>query len=74
MMNPMQLMQMMNGASNPMQTLMQASGNNPMLRQVMQMTNGKTPDQMRQMAQQMAQQRGLDINQIAQQMGIRLPL
>ena len=73
MMNPLQMVQMLRGAQNPMQTMMQLSQQNPQLNQIMQMTNGKTPAQMEQMVRQAAQQRGVDLNQIAQQLGVKLP-
>lgn len=73
MMNPLQMVQMLRGARNPMQTMMQLSQQNPQLGQIMQMTNGKTPAQMEQMVRQAAQQRGVDLNQIAQQLGVKLP-
>ena len=73
MINMMQLVQMVNGGGNPMQMLMQAAPQNPLVGQVLQMTNGKTPGQMREMAQRIAQQRGVDLNRFAQQMGIKLP-
>ena len=43
MINLMQLVQMVNGGGNPMQMLMQAAPQNPLVGQVLQMTNGKTP-------------------------------
>lgn len=73
MMNPLQMVQMLRGAQNPMQTMMQLSRQNPQLNQIMQMTNGKTPAQMEQMVRQAAQQRGVDLNQLAQQLGVKLP-
>lgn len=73
MINPMQLMQMIQGNSNPMQMLMGMSQNDPQLRQILQMTNGKTPAEMQSMVMDEARKRGIDINQLAQQMGIRLP-
>lgn len=73
MMNPLQMVQMLRGAQNPMQTMMQLSRQNPQLNQIMHMTNGKTPAQMEQMVRQAAQQRGVDLNQLAQQLGIKLP-
>ena len=73
MMNPLQMAQMLRGAQNPMQTMMQLSRQNPQLNQIMQMTNGKTPAQMEQMVRQAAQQRGVDLNQLAQQLGVKLP-
>lgn len=73
MMNPLQMIQMLRGAQNPMQTMVQLSQQNPQLSQIMQMTNGKTPAQMEQMVRQAAQQRGVDLNQLAQQLGVKLP-
>lgn len=72
-MNPMQMVRQITGAQNPMQMMMQLSQHNPALDQAMQMMNGKTPDQMRQMVNNMARQRGVDLNQLARQMGIRFP-
>ena len=73
MMNPLQMVQMLRGAQNPMQTMMQLSRQNPQLNQIMQMTNGKTTAQMEQMVRQAAQQRGVGLNQLAQQLGVKLP-
>lgn len=73
-MNPiMQMMQTLKQAQNPGQMLMQMSRQNPGLQQAMQMANGKTPKEMRAMVQQLAQQRGVNLEQLAQSMGIRLP-
>lgn len=69
----MQLVQMVNGGGNPMQMLMQEARQNPAIGQALQMTNGKTPGQMREMAQNIARQRGVDLEQFARQMGIKLP-
>lgn len=73
-MNPIQIIQMIQNGGNPMQTLMQMSRQNPMIGQIMQMTNGKTPQEMRNMVQQTAQQRGVNLNQLAQSIGLKLPL
>lgn len=73
MINPFQIMQMMRGSSDPMQTLMGMAQTNPQIGQVLQMVNGKTPAQIRQMVHAEAQRRGVDLNQLAQQMGVRLP-
>ena len=61
-----------NGA-NPQTVIMQLAQGNPAFRNAMNMANGKTPDQIYSMTFQMAQQRGVDINQLAQQLGIQLP-
>jgi hypothetical protein len=69
----MQLIQMLQGSGNPMQMLMGMAQNNPALGQALQMVNGKTPAEMERMAYDMAKQRGVDLNQLAKQMGIKLP-
>ena len=73
MLNPMQLIQMIQGGGNPMQMLTQASQQNPVIGQVMRIANGKTPKEMENIAREMAKQRGVDINQVAQSMGLKLP-
>ena len=72
-MNPMQLLQLMRGGANPAQMLMSFAQQNPQLQQAMQLLNGKTPQQMRETVMGVAQQRGVDVGQIAQQLGMRLP-
>lgn len=73
MLNPMQLIQMIQGGGNPMQMLTQASQQNPVIGQVMRIANGKTPKEMENIAREMAKQRGVDIDQMAQSMGLKLP-
>ena len=67
-MNPMQMMiqAAMQGAS-PAQFLAQQAAQNPQMRQLYQMVNGKSPDQLRQMADNMLRQRGTSYDQVAQQ-------
>ena len=71
--SPMQLIQMIQRGGNPQQLVMQAAQNNPTLRQAMQAVNGRTPEQVRDMAYQMARQQGVDLNQLLRQLGIKLP-
>lgn len=71
-MNPIQTIQALQKGANPNQLMMQLVQQNPAVRQAVQMVNGKTPDQIRDMAQQMARQRGVDLNQLMQTLGIRL--
>lgn len=72
MINPLQILQMAQ-RGNPQQIAMQLAQQNPAFRQAMQMMNGKTPEQIRDMAFNMAKQRGVDLNQMARQWGINLP-
>ena len=72
-MNPMQAIQAVQRGANPNQIILQMAQNNPAIRQAMQLVNGKTPDQIRSMVQQRAQQLGVDLNQFEKQWGIKLP-
>lgn len=73
-MNPiMQAVNLMRSGRNPMQLFQQMAGNNPMMGQFMQMVNGKGSGQLRQMAMNVAKERGISVEQVAQQLGISLP-
>lgn len=72
-MNMMQLLQMMQSGGNPMMMLQQMMGSDPRAAQAMKMMGGKSQAQLRQMAQNMAQQRGMSLEQIAGQFGLKLP-
>lgn len=83
-MNPIQMMPGMLGGNNPMMALMNAarSGGNPMqllqqmarqdpqIRNMMKLIEGKSPQQLRQTAENMAKQRGTSVEEIARQLGI----
>lgn len=72
--NPLfQMINMARSGGNPMQMLQQMARSNPQVNQVMQMMNGKSQDQLRQMASNMAKERGMNLDQVAQQLGIPLP-
>lgn len=68
-----QIFQAVQGGADPNQLVMQLAQNNPLFRNAMQMANGRTPEQIYGMAAQMAQQRGVDLNQLANNLGIPLP-
>lgn len=72
-MNPMQLIQMIQRGGNPNQIVGQLIQQHPAVRQAAQFMNGKTPQQIQQQVQQMAAQRGIDLNQLARNLGIQLP-
>lgn len=72
--NPiMMAMQMAQGGRNPMGMLQQMMGGDTQMARAMQMIQGKNPAQLRQMAENMARERGMSLDQLAQQMGFRLP-
>lgn len=72
-MNPMQIIHAVQNGANPNQLIAQLAQSNPAIRQAMQLMNGKTPDQIRDMAQQRAKQMGVDLVQMAQQWGFKFP-
>ena len=72
--NPMQqIMQLLQAGQNPNAILRIMAQNNPQVRQVMQLFNGKTPQQLQQMAMNMAAERGTSVEDIARQLGITIP-
>ncbi len=72
-MNPlMMLLQMMRGGGNTMQILQQMFGNTPQVQQVMNIIGGKNPAQLRQTAENMYRERGLNISDVARQFGLPL--
>ena len=71
-MNPMQLIQMLQRGANPQQLMNQMIQQNPAFRQAAQFMNGKTPQQIQSEVQKMAAQRGIDLNQLTKQFGIKL--
>ena len=66
------MLQMARNGGNPMQMLQQMAGQNPQAAQAMRLIQGKNPQQLRQIAENMAKERGVDLNQMAHQMGITL--
>lgn len=72
--NPVtQIMQLMQAGKNPNAVLQILAQNNPQVRQVMGMINGKNPAQLEQMARNMARERGTTIDEVARSMGIQIP-
>ena len=71
--NPMMAMlQMAKSGGNPMQMIQQLAAQDPRVRQFMQMTSGKNQQQLRQMAENMARERGTTVEEIARQLGLPL--
>lgn len=69
-MNVMQMVQMMRTGGNPMQMMQQMAAQNPIMRQAMDMARGKSPQELRQIADNMARQRGTTVEDIARQLGL----
>ena len=76
-MNPMQMMQMMQKAKgNPMQMIDSMMRGNPQYQRVMQMVNGKSPKEVRQVVMNLCEQQGVDFTGMVEQMkgmGINVP-
>lgn len=72
--NPVtQMMQLMQAGKNPNAVLQILAQNNPQVRRVMGIINGKNPAQLEQMARNMARERGTTIEDVARSMGIQIP-
>ena len=72
--NPLSMIlsQMQRGI-NPDVILSQMARNNPQIAQVMNMTRGKSDAEMRQFAQNLAKERGVDLDGLMRSMGISIP-
>ena len=64
---------MVNMGQNPMGYLQRMAQNDPQVNQFMKMVNGKSPQQLRQMAENMAKERNISINDVIRQLGIATP-
>ena len=69
MMNNPMIQAAMSGAS-AMQFLQRMAGQNPMVSQAMSLIQGKNTEQLQQIAENMARQRGTTIEEIARQYGL----
>jgi hypothetical protein len=67
----MQLLSMVRQGGNPMQLIQQMAANNPQAAQAMRIMQGKNPEQLKQIATNMARERGMSVEQVMQQLGIR---
>ena len=74
-MNLMQILQMLQGSTNPMSLMQQLMGNNPIVQRALQMAQGKEASQLQEIAKNLAQQRGMNeqqLNQFLSQFGIKV--
>lgn len=70
-MNPMQMiMQMMRGGGNPARLMEQIATQNPAMRQTLDMARGKSPQELRRIADNMARQRGTTVEEIIRRIGL----
>ena len=67
--NIMQLIGMLRGSGNPMQFLQSQAQSNPMIARVLQITQGKNEQEIMQIANNMAREQGIDLNQLRTQLG-----
>ena len=72
-MNPLQMLSALQKAQNPMGFLNQIFGQNPQLKKVLEIVNGKSPKEIEQYVRNTAQTQGIDLNQLAKKMGLQLP-
>lgn len=71
--NPvMMLLNAARNGGNPMQLMQQMAMQDPRIAQAQQMMQGKSPQQLRQMAENMARERGTTVQDVAQRLGIRI--
>lgn len=72
--NPMlNVVAAMRSGGNPMAMLNQMAQSNPQMAQAMQMIQGKNPQQLEEMARNLAKERGVNIEDVARSLGISIP-
>lgn len=72
--NPLAMMvQMMQGGRDPMQLVQQMAGSNPQMAQFMRIIQGKGPGDLQKMAENLARERGVSINDVARSLGLAQP-
>lgn len=72
--NPMGLLiHVLQSGGNPYALMRQMAAQDPRMQQAMRMMQGKTPQQLRQMAQNMANERGVSLGDVARSLGVNLP-
>ena len=70
--NPMmRMIQLMQSGQSPMGMMQEMAQQDPRAQQAMQMIQGKSPQQLRQMAQNMAREKGIDLDMVMRQMGLK---
>ena len=76
-MNPIKLIQTLQQAKgNPIAVMEQMMGNNPQFQRVMQMTKGKAPKELREIAMNLCQNSGVNFEQAVssmRKMGLNIP-
>jgi hypothetical protein len=72
-MSPLQMLGALQKAQNPMQLLNQLAGQNPQLKRVMEVMQGKSPKELEQYVRNTAQTQGVDLNELAKKLGLQLP-
>ena len=65
-MNPMQLMGLLNQSNNPLELIQNMAGQNPLMGRALQMGKGKSVDELKVIAQNLARQRGMNEEQLGQ--------
>ena len=74
-MNPMQLLQMINSSQNPEVMLQQLASQNPLMQRAMTMVQGKSPQEIRAIAVNLAKQQGMteaDVDNMVRSFGFKL--
>lgn len=69
--NPiMQVISMLKNGGSPQQLIQQMAGSNPQMKQIMDTVSGKSQQEMNEYIKSAAQQRGVDLGQLAQSIGM----
>jgi hypothetical protein len=65
------LISQLNNTGNPMSAIQAMYGNNPVMQRAVQMMQGKNPQEVQQIAMNLARQKGVDLPALLSQLGIK---
>ena len=68
-----QLIAVLQAGKNPAALLQTMAQNDPVVAQVMNMTRGKSPEQLRKMCENMCAEHGVSLDDFARRLGITIP-
>ena len=70
--NPLQLMGMLQNSQNPVGMMQQLLGSHPQFKQVMQIAQGKSPQELEQYVRNICKSQNIDLAQLASQFGLKI--
>lgn len=72
-MNPIKIVDMLRNGQSPQAMATQMMNNNPAFKNIYENLSGKTNQEMKEYAENLAKERGINLNDLASKIGLNLP-